>query len=412
MACSWALNSKPLKTVYQGLAARTSLVSLKLKCPSSRAPRSIITLPPIPNLRKLCITDIDPLCYPDDISLLLLHSKKLEDLRLQWSPRMREEAEPSINLRADFGKCFEAKYRLPLKHLGLQNFYGVNTGDLKHIADPETIRSFDCINCFGGSSTGLSGPATVFLDETWKAIPEALYFRNFKCTRSSEPSEQHAKILNCFSGMEELYFVGIDDGKPEPECGDHRTPATENGTPHSTVSTPGSRTAEQASAALCKQYLHALATHHGSSMKKLLLPNTWSLSGEQIGQLVLSCPNLEELGLGLSDEEPNAIRILAPFLKNVRVLRILQNPWLDKAIRDDAELAAILDLGCPEPQLWKIPPSTQIKWAGIGDNVFRIGGTIQVPDEDGRMEFRKEVWRATLDDVKHIDIWKMDSLEI
>lgn len=78
-------------------------------------------------LRKFKATDIDPLCYPDDISMLLLGSKKLEDLRLHFSPRMRREAECSLNLDTFFGRCLRAGYSIPLKHLGMQNFYGPNT---------------------------------------------------------------------------------------------------------------------------------------------------------------------------------------------------------------------------------------------------------------------------------------------
>ena len=134
ITCSWDLDTKPLKTVYQGLAARTSLVSLDLRFPSSRAPRPIVILPAIPNLRRLRVTNIDPLCYPDDLSVLILQSKRLQDLRMHWSPRMREEAEPSINLRSYFGKCLEAQYHIPLESLAFQNFYGVNTGDLQDLS--------------------------------------------------------------------------------------------------------------------------------------------------------------------------------------------------------------------------------------------------------------------------------------
>lgn len=368
----------------------------------------MIMVPPITNLRKLRITNIDPLCYPDDFSLLLLQAKKLEDLRLHWSPRMREEAEPSINLRTYFGKCLEAKYKIPLKNLAFQNFYGVNNGDLKDICNPETIRGTDFINCFGGSQ---GGPATVFIDDTWKDIPGADTFKNFKRNRISEPAEQHARILNAFSGMEELYFVHVD---PPPKMnGAAKTPTGEGATPRSnslSYPSPG-RTLEQANAALCKQYLHTLFTHHGHSLRKLLLHDQWTISGEQLSELVSSCPNLEELGIGLSDDDPNAMRILAPFLRNLRCIRILHNEWLDKATLADPELRGVVG-DAPNPQLWKIPPSSQIKWCGIGDKVFRIGKVVPVPDEDGRVEWKREVWKATFEDVKHIDIWRLDCLEI
>ena len=342
--------------------------------------------------------------------MLFLHSKKLEELKMHWSPRMREEAEPSTNLRLYFGKCLEAKYCIPLKRLSFQNFYGANTGDLEHCFDPTTLHSTEMINCFGGA-TSTSSAATIFVDETWKDIPEGKYFQNFKRTRTSEISEGHTRILSSFSGLEELYLVG----EKSPNVSGHGIKSPVTDTPRSTpssFSSPGSRTLEQANSALCKQYLQVLFTHHGHSLKKLLLHDSWALSGDQISDVVSSCPNLEELGLGLSDNEPSAMRILAPFLKNARVIRILSNSWLEKSMITDSELQEHISTDLPEPLLWKLPPTTKLEWSGVGDRVFRIGKPVQVLDEDGRLEWKREVWRATLDDVKHIDIWKMDSLEI
>jgi len=416
MTCSWDLDTKPLKTVYQGLAARTSLVSLSLRFPSSRAPRPIVILPAIPNLRRLRVTNIDPLCYPDDLSVLILQSKKLQDLRMHWSPRMREEAEPSINLRSYFGKCLEAQYHIPLESLAFQNFYGVNTGDLQDICDLETIRNTEFINCFGG---GTGSPGTIFVDETWKNIPGREYFKNFKRNRSSEISEPHAKILANISGLEELYLIGdkpvdqngLSNGYSD---GHQKSPANDMFSPRSSSShnpSPG-RTLEQANAVLLKQYLHILVAQHGQSIRKLLLHNSWALSGDQISELVSCCPHLEQLALGLSGDEPNAMRILAPFLTNLRCIRILDNVWLEKSKACDPELQEILALDTPEPMLWKIAPTSKIKWSGIGDRVFRVGKSVQVPDEDGRPEWKREIWRATWDDVKHIDIWRLDCMEI
>lgn len=133
----WQLDCKPLKTLYQGLAAHKTLTSLTLKFPNTRDPRPSVMIPPMANLRKFKATDIDPLCYPDDISMLLLGSKKLEDLRLHFSPRMRREAECSLNLDTYFGRCLRAEYSIPLKHLGFQNFYGPST---KVSEVPQAIR--------------------------------------------------------------------------------------------------------------------------------------------------------------------------------------------------------------------------------------------------------------------------------
>jgi hypothetical protein len=137
----WELDCKPLKTLYQGLATHSTLTTLWLKFPDSRLPRPSVLIPPIPNLKVLKCSDIDPLCYPDDISLLLLHSRKLQDLRLHFSPRMRREAEPTTNLETYFGRLSRAKYRLKLKHFAMQNFFGTNMKGMDSILDAETCAS-------------------------------------------------------------------------------------------------------------------------------------------------------------------------------------------------------------------------------------------------------------------------------
>lgn len=326
---------------------------------------------------------------------------------------MREEAEPSINMYSYFGKILAAKYKLPLKHLGLQNFYGVNTGDLRNIWDPAFIESFEVIDCFGGSQ---GGAATIFVDETWKTAPDSTLFKNVKRTRISEPSEQHARILTTIKDLEELYLVGSTTQMDQNgSSSTPRTPVADTSTPKSGACvrpSPSPRTYTQAGAALCKQYLHILFTHHGQSLKKVLLYNRWSLSGSQMGDLVSSCPNLEQLAIALSDEEPHTMRILAPFLKNILAIRILQNTWLEKAFATDPEVIEMFASDAPDPQLWRIPPSSKISWIGIGEKIFRLGDTVQVPDEDGRMEWRREAWNAKLEDVQHIDIWRMDRPEI
>lgn len=59
--CSWELETKMLKTVYDGLALRPTLKSLTLRFPSQRIARPVVRIPSMPNLEYLKVTDIDPL---------------------------------------------------------------------------------------------------------------------------------------------------------------------------------------------------------------------------------------------------------------------------------------------------------------------------------------------------------------
>jgi hypothetical protein len=122
---SWELDCKPMKTLYQGLSAHNTLTSFTLRFPCTRVPRPSVLIPPMLNLRVFKALDIDPMCSPDDISILLFSSRKLEDVRLHFCPRMRAEAESIMNLNMFFGRCHKANYKLKVKHFAMQNWYAI-----------------------------------------------------------------------------------------------------------------------------------------------------------------------------------------------------------------------------------------------------------------------------------------------
>lgn len=277
----WELDCKPLKTLYQGLGVHNTLTSLTVKFPNSRIPRPSVMIPPMANLRAFKALDIDPLCYPDDMSVMLLHSKKLEDLRIHFSPRMRQEAESSLNLSTYFGRCFSAGYRLPLKHFAMQNFYGPSTENVANILNHDTCTSICFLDMFGGVA---GSSMNVFLDDTWKDVSMDLHI-NFKRTRCNEQAEQHVRLLSGSSGLES--FVMVNSRQT-------RSGITPNVVSSAPV-TPDKSPPDQQSSALGKQYLYALTRHHGSTLKHLLLSDQWLLSEDELSELVRYCPNLEQL---------------------------------------------------------------------------------------------------------------------
>ena len=146
---SWELNTKMLETVYMGLAQLPRLTSLNIRFPSSRHPRPTIVIPPMPHLRRLKVTDIDPLCYPDDISTLLWKSKKLRELNMHWSPRMRNAQEPSVMLHDYFRKCIAAKEPMKVKKIALQNLYALHSEEFNVAFDPRTVEDVTILNNTG-----------------------------------------------------------------------------------------------------------------------------------------------------------------------------------------------------------------------------------------------------------------------
>ncbi|KAI4652539.1 uncharacterized protein J4E79_008845 [Alternaria viburni] len=213
-AFAWELSTPPLYTVYQGIAARTTLVSLTLRCQTKRIPRPTTIIPPLPNLTTLIVYDIDPLCYPDDISLLLLGSKKLEHLTLHWSPRMRAVGEESISLHSLFGRCMSAKYSIPLKHLGIYNIYTRFSDDgFHHVIRPDTNTELTLINAMGSSD-----PMTVFADDSWRIHSNHPTPHNLKVMRTDNTDKESAVMLGKFKGMERFYIqVGFACSVPPLE---------------------------------------------------------------------------------------------------------------------------------------------------------------------------------------------------
>lgn len=411
MGQRWELDTKPLKTVYQGLALRKSLTALSLVFPISRTPKPTVLIPAIPNLKALRVSNLDPLCSQDDISLLLLGSKSLEDLRLHWSPRMRQNAEPSINLAALFGRCLAARHRLKIKHLAMQNFYGANRGEFAEVFEPSSLVVADFIDVFGGAK---GASTNVYIDDTWKALDESFKVR-WKHHRTNEAAPQHVRILEEFTGLEYFYMVGTRRESRNPSTAstaDGLTPGTVALSPPTPFASPGKPGGQDPSIAnLGNDYLHVLTKNHGSTLKHLLLSEQFSITGEQIGQLVRNCPNLEQLGVALDRDTHEVLKLLIPFLPKLFAMRVLANDSLLEEMGKEENKERSEDLDAISRDLDKAG-LRKLCWLGWADRVIRIGGMEQTVDGNGNPVWRRHVEWATLDDVKDVEIWKSDTLDI
>lgn len=392
-AFSWELDCKPLKTLYQGLSTHVTLTSLTIKFPNSRSPRPSVIIPPMANLRAFRAINIDPLCYPDDISVLLLNSKKLEDLRLHFSPRMRREAESSLSLDAYFGRCRMANYKLRLKHFGMQNFYGSNTQGVANIVDHDTCKSIAFLDMFGGVR---GNHANIFLDDTWKDIPKD-FKTDFRATRCNEPASQHVQLISNSAGLERLYFVGSQQPKVSSPDGMEG------------LATPDGSPLDSDAAALGKQYIYALTRYHGKSLKHLLLSDQWHLDQEDIGDIVRYCPNLEQLGLAVNQPSHlDTVRLLLPFLKELRALRFLGTEALQTRCNEQEPGTELVNMGIWMEKL----DAPHLRWMGIGEHIFHIGGTVPALQEDGNVQLMREVTKATWADARGVELFRLDVLDI
>ena len=343
-----------LPNVWQGLVQRPRLVSLKVDYPTLRLPRLTTMVPPMPHLKSLHLKNLDPLCYPDNFSLLILRSKKLEDLKLHWSPRMREAREPSVNLHTYFGKCLAAKYQIPLKHLSFQNLFAFNEDGFQDIVDSETIESFTLISSVGGDDDAAE---IAFLDSSWKTMGRKPATPKLRMLRGDKISSMNASLLTTFSGMERYYLVTGRKLQSHPyiENGSIGTPGSNAVNGHGNIS--GSASPESTSqgtsshnpcmamamnaqksqppftppaepnskSRLGKDYIENISKCHGSTLRHLLLMPQWRLSSDDLARLVRSCPNLEQLGFGMELANFNMLRLLIPFLPKLYAIRILDN---------------------------------------------------------------------------------------
>ncbi|OQO08774.1 hypothetical protein B0A48_05664 [Cryoendolithus antarcticus] len=385
---AWELDCKPLKTLYQGLSMNSTLTKLTIRFPKSRLPRPSVIIPAMPRLNELKVMDIDPLCCPDDISLLLLGSKQLDDLRMHFSPRMRAEAEPTLNFETFWGRCWSAGYVPKLKHLGMQNWYGANNAGWTNLVDMPTLTSGCLLDCFGGAT---GGSANVYVDDTWKAIPPRKN-GHFRTVRINEFSPSLVELVATSSGLENVYIVNTTTFSPV------NSPATS--TP-GTLPTPDLSPSPDALtlSSIGASYISALTQSHGSTLRHILLSDKWPLSSTQLSSLVRLCPDLDQLGFALGFSETTTVRLLIPFLPKLYAMRILDNEQLRRndANVTDEERKIAMGRDMAEIEM------SSLRWIGVGDIVYEAKGMLDDPESPCGM--RREIVNVNREKVEGVEIW-------
>ena len=402
-----------LPTVWQGLAQKSTLTKLTVKFPSNRHPRPITVVPPIPSLQYLKITDIDPLCYADDISSLLLGSKNIRDLKLHWSPRMREAREPSVHQATYFGKVAAAHYQIPIRTIAIANLYTHHDHSSCHdIFDNSGLQEVSFINSTGGlGDDGSNG----FMDEPNWRKPQNQTQPKLKMLRFDKVSRQQCEFLSNFTGLERIYIIGPQITSKTHGSRDQQRSNSNTPLPHSPPSTSSSPSITESSniVALKDDYIEAITKNHGSTLRHLLLLPQWRLTDDDVAVIVRQCPNLEQLGIGAEFGNFKNLRLLVPFLSKLNALRLLGSP-------DDATFANKMreldEQGMHEEKIGEETVNrewSKLRWMELGgdDLIFEIGRR-EFHEREGKGFWKRRVKKRPWEDVKDIDIWAMDSLEI
>ncbi|KAL4748933.1 hypothetical protein BDW72DRAFT_143222 [Aspergillus terricola var. indicus] len=331
----WELSTKMLETVYLGLAQLPKLTSLTIRFPSSRHPRPTTVIPAMPHLRYLKITDIDPLCYPDDISTMLYKARKLRELKMHWSPRMRNMQEPSVMLHDYFRKCISAKQPLALRSLGLSNLYARHSEDFNAAFDNSTVEEVTMLQEVRSELANLN----TFVDSTWPAAPPNKPM-GLKSLRANVFNQRQAEFLGSFTGLERIYLVSsstISDSLNSPREPTVTCPSTATLTPPASENTnlngissrdlimsadsPSNLPALQAR--VRDTSINSIVLNHAATLRHLLLPARWALSSSIIARLVHASPQLEQLAFAAEMSSMDTLGLLLPFLRNLQALRLL-----------------------------------------------------------------------------------------
>lgn len=376
---------------------------------------------PLPNLKTLVVYDIDPLCYPDDISLLLLGAKKLENLKLHWNPRMRDTGEESVNMLSIFGRCITAQYAIPVKRLAIYNLYTRFTGGgIESVIDPTNQEEITVFN-----SMGSSDPMTVFLDDSWRVHNSHPVPPNLKMFRTDSTDRDQANTFSKFKGLERLYLVSKrakDNSKTSSTVATPSSPSTTttpgaNGT--SSHSTP--KMSESQCRSIGGEYLAVIQSHH-RTMKHLLLSDLWIVNDDTLYKLCQSLPDLEQLGFSCNIPPLESLRQILSFVPKLWALRTLFRPG--------SELAEKMETMDPDmhafmlaTEMWR-PEYRNLKYIGIGGSlVWKLGDVVwpkkgvAVPEgQENSMNARRagpmrRVELVSRESVSWIEIWGLDCTE-
>lgn len=422
---SWELNTKPLSTVYQGLLNKPALSSLTLRCQTNRIPRPTTTIPPLPALKTLIVYDIDPLCYPDDISAVLASAKGLENLKLHWSPRMRENGEESINLQSMFTRCVASKVSLPVKRFEMWNLYTRFFGESNEdIFNPLTAEEVTVIN-----SMGSSDPMTVFLDDTWRLQLKPAVQPNLKMLRTDSVDKEGVRVLRQFKGLERMYIVsnkrtkGTPKPFPDSNVATPTTPSvvTPNLTNGHTSATGTPTINEQQCRGVGGDFLAVIQSNH-RGMRHLLLSDLWQLTDDALYKVCQTLPNLEQLGFSCGMPSLESLRQIMSLVPKLWAIRLLIRTGTELADKVDAtEDMHAFAIGT---EMWR-PEYRNVKYIGMGDRlIYKLGKVIYPPKgspdipkgQENSLNAKRagpvrQIERVSRDSVKWIDIWGMDSTE-
>jgi hypothetical protein len=358
---TWDLVKVIKPIVYRALGQLQHLQSLRICYWGYDAGHSHFEVPALPRLRELTVENYLPPVYQHDFSAVLLHATRLEVLNLHFHKGPSSQT-CGVYLVKLFDQLRKAKKKLRLKSFSLHSAGHKWSGEaLREAIDVQQLKELNLV---------LSGRLPRW-DETDQRRLEVtrglrlMLIGQKLCLKSIQYDgldEAYAHFLGSIMGLERMYL--LESFAEKGEKGEK----------------------------LRDIFFHAIATNHGATLRHLMLPAYWDLPTPWIAKLFRTCPNITQLSLVTECETLEAMSILVPLLRKLWAIRIrFPTPEHHEEIGKD--LAEHFDF--PE-----------LRYIGLGKLVWELGG---IYEKDGVR--KRKMKRISREDVKDVEIWKMEDVE-
>ena len=243
--------------------------------------------------------------------------------------------------------------------------------------------------------------------------------------RHDRLSKHFVQHLGKMHGLERLYLINprhipmMPNGHTGPSPQSAPTPAT---TPSDASSNNvfNNRTVPKTS--IRDACIDTIISNHGSTLKHLILPDRWPMSNAMVGRLFRNCPNITQLALAPEIASFSGMRMLLPFLKQIRAVRLLIPTTGD--IAQQQKFASLVEEedDVHEEHIGRETAEDfpNLRYMGLGWKVWELGGhfekVFKVKNEDGvdeeRVSRTRRCKRVDRGVVRDVEIWKMDSLDV
>lgn len=342
---------------------------------------------------------------------------------------MRREREPSVSLGTYWGRTASAGVSLPIKHISYKNMYTRNDHELSMTLDFSKVESITFLNCINPGD-----PTTIFYDATWRGAQNGFAkLRRLKKLRIDAADDDIAQALSEISGLEEFYLINrrsassfsqsnsnSANGSPAPAPPASSSIKPGSREPNSTPITPTAPAHPPfhapATIALASEFLAALSTHHGHSLKILLLSDQWKFSKAALINFAKSCPYLQQFGVGIDGPQFETAKAILPNIPHVWAFRILENMDMHEHMMMEqatelGDLQTHVQYEVMSREFWK-EEYKGIRFFGLGFQAFEVGKVIEGKSGEAVIK-RRAVRSMTWEEAKaKTEIFRMDSQDL